>query len=119
MARFISVVLLMAIASYIAVMLMPWWSPMIIAFLLILLLPMKSGKAFLATATGAAIAFVVMSTLADLANQHILSSKMAVLFHMPSFVLMIIVTALIGFVTAGLGGWTGAALYQLFRNKNI
>jgi hypothetical protein len=120
MIRFVTVMLLMAVASYIAVLIMPWWIPMVLAFVVILLLPMKSGKAFLATATGTALSYIIMSLQRDVANEHILSSKMSLLFfHTPSFVLMIIATALIGFITAGLGGWSAAALYQLFRNKNI
>ena len=119
MARFITVMILMAVASCIAIMLTPWWTPMLIAFVLILLLPMKSVKAFISTALGTAIAYTVLCTRTDIANQHILSTKMATLFHMPSFAVMIVLTALIGFITAGLGGWTGATLSQLFRNKNI
>ena len=120
MTRFITVMVLMAITSYIAIMLMPWWISMFIAFILILLLPMRAMKAFLATALGAVISYTALSLQADIANQHILSTKMAVLFfHTQSFWLMIIFTALIGFITAGLGGWTGAALSQLFRNKNM
>jgi hypothetical protein len=119
MARFITVMVLMAVASFIAIMCTFWWIPMPIAFILILLLPMKSARAFLSTALGTAITYIILSIKADMANQHILSTKMATLFHMPSFAAMIVLTALIGFITAGLGGWCGATLSQLLRNKNI
>lgn len=119
MARFITVMVLMAVASYIAIMLTLWWTPMVIAFILILLLPLKMAKAFLSTALGTAIAYTVLSIRTDIANEHILSTKMTSLFHMPSFAIMIVITVLIGFITAGLGGWTGAALSQLLRNKNM
>lgn len=119
MTRFLTVMVIMAVASYAAIMLMPWWVTMILAFVVILLLPMSRAKAFLATALGTSISYAVMSIRTDVANDHILSSKMAVLFHMPSFIMMVVLTILIGFITAGLGGWTGAALSQLFRNKNI
>ncbi len=57
--------------------------------------------------------------MADQANEHILSGKMAMLFHLPSYLFMIVVTALTGFVTAGLGSWTAAALRRLFRNDKL
>jgi glycerol uptake facilitator-like aquaporin len=119
MMRFILVLLLAAITSYFAVMVMPWWICMLLSFIIILLLPMKGGKSFLAAALGTAIAYVFMSIQTDMANEHILSSKMAMLFHLPSYVLMIVVTALIGAITSGLGAWMGSALHLLFRKKNI
>jgi hypothetical protein len=106
---------LTAIASWFALMVMPWWIPLPIAFFIILICPMKNGRAFLATGTGAALCYLLYSINADQANEHILSTKMATLFHLPSYSFMIVVTALIGFITAGLGGWTGAALRNLLR----
>ena len=118
--RFLFITALTAIASYFALMIMPWWIPMLIGFLLILALPMrKNWQSFLATGLGAAICYTLATLWADQANDHILSRKMAVLFHLPSYPLMIAVTALIGFITAGLGGWTASALRRIFQNKNL
>lgn len=116
MLRFLFVLILTAIASYFALMIMPWWIPMLIAFCIILVLPLKTGLSFLAPATGAALCYLFITLIADQANEHILSGKMAVLFfHTPSYILMIGVTALTGFITAGLGGWIAATLRNLFR----
>ena len=115
MVRFLFVMILTAIASWFALMIMPWWAPLPVAFFIILICPMRNGRAFLATGAGAALCYLLYSITADQANDHILSSKMAELFHLPSYILMIVVTALVGFITAGLGGWTGAALRNLFR----
>ena len=119
MMRFILVMLLTGISSYFAIMIMPWWISMLLAFFIILLLPLKGGKAFLAAALGTALAYTIMSLQTDLANEHILSSKMAVLFHLPSYILMIVITALMGAITAGLGAWVASALQLLFRKKNM
>lgn len=113
--RFLFVMILTAIASWLALMVMPWWIPLPIAFCIILVCPMKNGRAFLATGMGAVLCYLLYSINADQANEHILSTKMATLFHLPSYVLMIVVTALVGFITAGLGGLTAAALRNLFR----
>jgi predicted membrane protein len=119
MIRFITVLILTAIASYAAIYVAPWWIPMIIAFIIILLLPLKSGKAFLAPALGTAVAYLIMSLQTDIANSHLLSTKMAMLFfHMASPALMLLATALVGFITAGLGGWAAASLIAL-KNKEV
>jgi hypothetical protein len=115
MMRFLFVMILTAIASWLALVVMPWWIPLPIAFFIILICPMKNGRAFLATGAGAALCYLLYSINADQANEHILSTKMAALFHLPSYAFMIVVTTLIGFITAGLGGWTGAALRNLLR----
>lgn len=120
MMRFTIVLLLAAVTSYFAVMAMPWWICMLLSFIIILLLPMKGGRAFLAAAIGTAIAYTILIIPTDIANEHILSSKMGVLFfHLPSYPLMIAVTALIGGITSGLGAWTASALRLLFIKKNI
>jgi hypothetical protein len=116
MMRFLFVTLLTAVATWFAITFMPWWSILLVAFLIALMLPMKNGKSFLATGLGAAIAWLLISLSADLANDHILGSRMATLMlKTPSYGLMIAITALVGFITAGLGGWTGAAVRNMFR----
>lgn len=118
--RFLSVVALTAIASYGSLQFMPWWIPMLIGFCLILVLPMrKNWQSFLATGSGAALCYTWIALFTDQANEHILSRKMAVLFHLPSYVLMIVITVMVGFFTAGLGGWTASALRRSLRNKNL
>lgn len=116
MVRFLFVMILTTIASWLALMIMPWWIPLPVAFFITLICPMRNGRAFLATGMGAALCYLLYSITADQANDHILSSKMAGLFHLPSYILMIVVTAFVGFITAGLGGWTGAALRNLLRS---
>ncbi len=115
--RFLFVFLLTAAASYFALLIMPWWISMLIAFFVVLLLPMKKGPAFLAGALGVGLCWLAVALVADFKNDHLLSSKMAALFHLPSYVLMIALTPLTGFITGGLGGWTAAALRDLFREK--
>ena len=115
--RFLFVFLFTAIASYFALLIMPWWITMLIAFFIVLILPVKKGRAFLATALGVGLCCLIVALVADFRNEHLLSSKMAALFHLPSYILMIVITSLTGFITGGLGGWTAAALRDLFREK--
>ncbi|WP_118972707.1 hypothetical protein [Taibaiella koreensis] len=118
--RFLFIMLLNAAACYFALMIMPWWIPALIGFCITLLLPLRrNGMSFLAAGLGAALCYLLLCIITDQANEHILSRKMAVLFHLPSSWFMTAVTVLLGFITAGLGSWTAAALHRLFRNDKL
>lgn len=117
--RFLFVFLLTAIASYFALLIMPWWISMLIAFFVVLLLPMKKGRSFLAAALGVGLCWLLVALVADFRNDHLLSTKMAALFGLPSYALMIALSPLTGFITGGLGGWTAAALRDIFREKQV
>lgn len=99
---------------------MPWWIPALIGGGITLVLPLRRNwQSFLAAGLGAAACYILLCLITDQANEHILSGKMATLFHMPSYLFMIAFTALTGFITAGLGSWTAAALRRLFRNDKL
>lgn len=118
--RFLFLLLLNAVACYFALMVMPWWIPALIGACITLLLPMRRNwQSFLAAGTGAALCYVLICCITDWDNGHILSRKMATLFHLPSYPFLIAVTALCGFITAGLGSWTAAALRRLFLNDTL
>jgi len=116
--RFLIVFIVTAILSCLALFIMPWWIPMPIAFLLTLGLPMKKGWSFLAPALGCGLCFVIIALLRDLNNHHLLSEKIALVFHLPSFTYLILISGIIGFITAGLGGWTAATLSALFKKQS-
>lgn len=90
---------------------------MLIAFFVVLVLPMKKSASFLAAALGVGLCWLLVALVADFKNEHLLSTKMAALFGLPSYVLMVALSPLTGFITGGLGGWTAAALRDLFRAK--
>jgi hypothetical protein len=70
----------------------------------------KPGLAFLAGFLGVGLLWLIAATLHDAANNHILSARMAVLFHLPGYGYFIMVTVFIGGLVGGLGAWTGALM---------
>jgi hypothetical protein len=107
-------IILTALLSLIGGLYLPWWSIAIAAFISVLLVPMKSGKAFLAGFIGVFILWAVLAWLIDMKNQHLLSAKVAEIFPLggSSFVI-ILVTAFIGALVGGV-----AALTASFLRKN-
>jgi hypothetical protein len=110
--RFLVSLLLIILFSFIAGMFLPWWSLAIIAFLVGLLVPQPGGGSFLAGFLGIFLLWGVIAFVIDLKNEHLLSQKVAQLFKLGdvSF-LLILITAFIGALVAGLSALSGA----LFR----
>ena len=88
---------------------LPWWSFMITNFIVALAIPQKPWVAFLAGALGVGSIWAGLATGIDLANHHILSTKVANILPLNgSYVLLIIVTGIVGALLGGLSSLTGS-----------
>ncbi len=96
---------------------LPWWGFVIIAFVVSALLQLKEGPAFLSGFMALFVLWLVQTFLLNQANQGILSSKMGALFGGLSPILMILITAIIGGLLAGLGSWSGVLARQMVLKK--
>lgn len=106
--RFLLSVILIALLSAVAEYLLPWWSIAVVCFVVALLIREKKVFTFWAGFCGIAIFWLIVALWHDIPNEHILSSKMAVLFHLPGSWLFMMVTVLIGAVIGGLSALAGA-----------
>ena len=112
--RFLAGVILIAVLSAIAEYFLPWWSMAIVAFLVSLLMGYKPGRSFMAGFFGVGLLWLVAALWHDGANHHILSTRMAGLFHLPAYGLFIFVTVLIGALVGGLASLSAS----FFRNNS-
>lgn len=108
--RFISTILLTAVIAFLLTMGLPWWMVAVAAFLVALLLPQKLAKSFLSGFLGVFLFWLGYALFKDVANDHILSARMAKLFHLPGSFLFLLVASFIGGLVGGFGAWAGAAL---------
>ncbi|MES2704865.1 MAG: hypothetical protein V4649_19675 [Bacteroidota bacterium] len=108
MRSFLSVILI-AILAAVAEYFLPWWTIAIVPFLVSLLTPRRPGRAFLIGFWGIAIFWLIAALIADVSNEHILSRRMAALFHLPGYFFFIIVSVLIGGLIGGMS--SAAAAY--------
>ena len=107
--RFLISLLLIAMASFAAGLYLPWYSIAIISFLVILLIPQSPGSAFLAGFLGVGLLWGIHSAVISHANNDVLAHRISQLFlKTESPVLLVIVTALIGGIVAGLGALTAS-----------
>jgi hypothetical protein len=108
--RFFSGVILIAILSAAAEFFLPWWTCALVCFLVALLIRQGAGRAFLMGFCGVGLLWLIAALLHDLANAHILSSRMALLFKLPNYGLFIVVTVFVGALIGGLAASAGALL---------
>src|SRR5438045_5914839 len=107
MRLFLSIILT-ALFCFIAGLFLPWWSIAVIAFLVALLFRQSLGAHFLSGFAGVFILWFILSFWIDLKNEHILSAKVAQLFHLgAASILLILITALVGGIVGGFAAFTG------------
>ena len=104
-------IILTALLSFVAGLYLPWWSVAIAAFISVLLIPLRSSRAFLAGFLGVFILWFLLALWIDVKNQGILSRKVAQIFPLAgSSFLIILVTAIIGAVVGGFAALSGSYL---------
>ncbi len=109
--KLIVAIILTALLSFIGGLYLPWWSIAIAAFISSLLIPMRSGKAFLSGFLGVFILWALLAWWIDMKNHGILSKKIAEIFPLGgSSFLLILVTALIGALVGGVAAMSGSYL---------
>ena len=109
--KFIVSTFLTAILSFIGGLYMQWWSLALAAFLVAILIHQRSGKAFLSGFLGVFILWAGLAWWIDIKNEGVLSKRIAELFSLGgSSTLIILVSALIGALVAGLAAVSGSFL---------
>ncbi|MEN9697947.1 MAG: hypothetical protein RLZ56_1368 [Bacteroidota bacterium] len=93
---------------------LPWWSFAVSNFLIAMAIPQKPWVSFVTGAVGVGAIWAGLATGIDLANNHILSTKVANILPLHgSYIALIIITALVGALLGGMASLTAAYL----RNK--
>lgn len=89
----------------------PWWIIAVAAFIVAVLIPQSRLKAFICAFLALFILWGGQAVLIDTKNEHLLSAKVAQILPMGgSYIAVILVTALIGGLIAGMGALTGSFL---------
>lgn len=88
---------------------LPWWSFVVTNLIIAIALPIKPLQSFIAGALGVGVLWAGLALGIDIANNHMLSSKVAQILHLGgSYITLIIVTAFVGALLGGLASLTGS-----------
>jgi len=103
--------ILTALLAVVGGLYFPWWIIAIAAFISVLLIPMRRGKAFLAGFLGIFILWALIAWWINVKNNGVLAPKVAQIFPLGgSSFLLILVTALVGGLVGGLAALCGSSL---------
>jgi hypothetical protein len=115
--KFILLVSLIALSTWLAELIFPWWSAALCAALLTSLIPTRGFKAFLSGFLGVGLLWLFGALLFSIQTDYILTQKVAELMQLGSSGVLIVITALIGALTGGLGALTGHQLRMLLKSR--
>lgn len=109
--KFIISIIITALLSFAACLYFPWWSIAIVAFIVAVLIPQKSGISFLAGFIALFLLWFGLSFWMSNNNHHILAHKVSlIILKIDSPYLLMLATAFIGAVVAGLAAMSGSFL---------
>lgn len=87
----------------------PWWSFVVTNLIIAVALPIKPAQSFIAGAIGVGALWAGLAFGIDLANNHILSTKVAQILPLGgSYIALILITAFVGALLGGLASLTGS-----------
>ena len=110
-------IILVIILTWLAQLLGPWWVIFISSAIAGLAVSNKGFTSYLAGFLGVGILWFVQALFIDLANDSILSTRIAELFSLNSSILLVLVTAIIGGLCGGFGALTGKFSGDLFKRE--
>ena len=88
---------------------LPWWSFVVTNLIIAIALPIKPLHSFITGALGVGALWAGLAFGIDLANNHILSTKVAQILPLGgSYIALILVTAFVGALLGGLASLTGS-----------
>ncbi|MEO7531252.1 MAG: hypothetical protein ABIS69_07570 [Sediminibacterium sp.] len=90
---------------------LPWWSFVITSLVVAVAIHQRPGKAFAAGFLGLFLLWTIIAVLKDAANEHILAIKVASILPLGgSYLILILVTGIVGGLVSGLAALTGSYL---------
>lgn len=109
MYRFFLLILIISVAVLTLEFSLPWYSLAIGGFLGAVLLPVWRRGGFWFPFLAAFLVYGVYTGFLHFESEGRLSDRLAVTFSVGSGWMLVLITALYGGITAGLGGWFGAS----------
>jgi len=106
--------LIIFIFSLLSGFILPWWMIAIIAFIAAFFTGKTSGKSFWAGSLAVAIAWIILMLIRSIPNQNVLANRVSALFHLPGWIWIMFVTAMIGGLVGGFAAMSGFLFKKAF-----
>jgi len=92
---------------------LPWWIVAIAAFLAAFFIGKKPGSSFLSGFAAVFIVWAVLALFKSIPNDHIMAKRMAEVLPVHNWILLLLVTALIGGLVGGMAALSGVLLKRV------
>ena len=114
--KFIVALLLTAFLGYVAPLYLPWWTFAATSFIVAFAIPQSPWRAFLAGFAALFLFWGIYAFFIDQANDHLLSVKIAEVLPLNgSYVLLLVITALIGGIVSGFAALTASLCRRMYE----
>lgn len=107
--------LLILILTFICSYFLPWWFAAVIVFGVAFFMSQKPGITFLAGFAAIFIAWAVLALLKSIPNDNMLAGRVAHLFQLPNWILLLLVTCIVGGLVGGMAALSGALLKKVVK----
>jgi len=117
--KFIVSILVTAVLAFALGLYLPWWSLTISCFIIAFLIPQKPGWAFVSAFAAMFLTWGIMALVISGNNDHILAHRVSeLIIKSDSPGVLILLTALLGALPAGVAGLSGSLLRSIvFRHQ--
>lgn len=111
------IIVLIALFSFMAEQVFPWWSAVVCAAVVSALIPTTAKKAFLSGAAGVGLLWLLCALIYSIQTNFLLTERVARLFGINSAAFIILLSVLIGAVAGGMGSLLGNQLRRNVKYK--
>lgn len=106
--------LIILILSLFGGLFLPWWAIAIIAFIAGLCCGKTPARSFWSGFGGVFIAWTVLALIRSVPNDHILATRVAHLFQLPHWTLILLISAFIGGLVGAMSALSGSLVRKAF-----
>jgi hypothetical protein len=117
MKQFLKATCLLALVSGMAQIYLPWWIVIVSALIVSFIFTLAPAQAFFSGFTAIFVLWLTIALFRDFNNAHILSSRMAQLFHLPHYSLYLVVSAMAGGLMAACTALSMCLIKRIFYNN--
>ena len=111
-------ILIIAVLSLLAQLVLPWWSVALVAFLVCFWRSSRAGQSFFYGFYGIAIVWLIYAVILHFRTDGILTGRMSeLLFKTNNASIPVLVTAILGGLVGGLAGLSGFFVRQATGNQ--
>lgn len=115
--KFLLKVVLVALLTYLTALFLPWWTAVICAFFVNIIIRSGSLNSFLSGFLGVGLCWMIAAWILFSSNEAALVTRLAPLFKANEGVVLVVYTTVLGAIEGGLGGLCGSYFLKIFGSN--